>query len=123
MFVMSSGIAVRGKCHTLMPSEYHKCAYTPPPIRLKPAPYVVASLSMYAQPVLSAPLDAHCVVDRAAATLRFAEDVVQPSAVWRVYWFVVWSWTPSRMSISPPFGQLGPTDYQAGHRLQPCGIA
>jgi hypothetical protein len=46
------------------------------------------------------------------AELEF--ETTQPDAVCRVMESVVWSFTPSIISISPPAGQLGPNIQNAG---------
>lgn len=45
------------------------------------------------------------------------EAILQPGEldVWRVMWFTCPSFIPSRISISPPAGQLGPSSQNAGH--------
>jgi len=50
--------------------------------------------------------------------------MVQVSFVplWRVIWLVVWSLTPSIISISPARGQFGPTVQKLGHVEQPTGM-
>lgn len=46
--------------------------------------------------------------------------MLQPSLVWRAMWLLVWSLTPSMISISPLLGQLGPTSqlYNVGVRIR-----
>jgi hypothetical protein len=50
-------------------------------------------------------------------------SIEHPEEVWSVIWFVVESPTPSRISISPPLGQFGPTVQYAGHMVGPWGMA
>lgn len=47
---MSDGIELCGKYQMEMPFEVHSVAYTPPPLALKPVPYVSELLAFIEQP-------------------------------------------------------------------------
>ena len=93
---------------------------------LKPSPNEFVSTERTPHPALSVSAAAQsCVLTSVPAmpsTSAFVEGSVQPGSVCSVTWLFVYVFTPSTMSISPPLGQLGPLDQNAGHVPHPVGM-
>ena len=82
----------------------------PPPLLLKPSPYVVEEVASIPQPALLLWPGAsvqQLLVDR--TPVKPESLMVQPSLVCRVMALALCRLTPSMMSISPLFGQSLPT--------------
>lgn len=123
LLVISDGILPRGKNQMLMASLVHSVAYTPPPFELKPDPYERVSLVAIAQPTL-VPWPGALMSQLGVLMLPLKPVLVieHPGPVWAANELADCELTPSMMSTSPPAGQLGPYNQNAGHVPHPSGM-
>lgn len=93
---------------------------------LNPAPNEFVSTDRTPHPAFCVSAAAQsCVLTSVPAmpsASAFVEGSAQPGFVCSVTWLFVYVFTPSTMSISPPLGQFGPFDQNAGHVPHPVGM-